>query len=145
MHNPAKALKKFAKICTNVSKFYTNFFKKEFHTFTNGKKKLVLEKAYRPTNSFFNKEEIVLLYLEKSSNHYYDIRGGIVINPSSQRGKQEALEIKILQIKTRIDSELYPERIPKLPFVRNYPHSSIKSAEKFANLVDLSEQISRLN
>jgi len=39
------------------------------------RKKLVLEKAYRPTKSFFNKEEIVLLYIEKSSNHYYDIRG----------------------------------------------------------------------
>ena len=103
------------------------------------RKKLVLEKASRPTKSFFNVDDIVLLYIEKCSNHYYDLRGGIVLNPSSQRGRQEALEMRVLKTK------FYSNKIPKIPFVRKYPYSLIKYTEKFANLVDLSEQISRLN
>ena len=110
-----------------------------------GKKKLVLEKASRPTKSFFNEGDIVLIYAEKTSNHPYAIRGGIVLNPSAQRGKQEALEMEVLQIKKRKDSELYPDKTPELPFTHKYPYCLIKYAEKFANLDNLSEQISWLN
>jgi len=53
--------------------------------------------------------------------------------------------MRVLKIKTRLNPKYYPNKIPKLPFVRNYPYSLMKVAEKFANLADLSEQISRLN
>ena len=103
------------------------------------RKGLVLERITRPNKYSFNRDEIVLLYIEKKSNHCYDIRGGIVINSFSYRGKEEALELKVLQIVTKKDQPSYST--PKLPFIRNYPYSLIKKTEKFVNLDNLSKQV----
>ena len=109
------------------------------------RKRLVLERANRPDSSFFKRGDIVLIYAEKHSNHYYAIRGGIVLNPSIYRGKTETLEVEVSQVKITEDLQQHPERIPELPFNHRYPYHLIRHAEKFANLISLSEQISRLN
>jgi len=108
------------------------------------RKKLFLKKANRPTKSFFDEGDIVLICVEKSNKHYYDLRGGIVLNSSSKRRKQEALEMRVLQVATRTNSEFYFNNIPKLPFVQKYIYITLLYAEKFANLANLNEQISRL-
>jgi hypothetical protein len=134
-------------MCENLreySEFYINPFKKETYKLDMERKKLILKKAYRPDKSFFNKGDVVLIYVEKHNNHYYAIRGGIVLNPSVQRGKTTALEVEVLQIKITGDLKCHPERIPELPFNHRYSYPALHSAEKFANLADLSEQISRL-
>lgn len=107
-------------------------------------KKGVLKRISNPTKDFFNEGDIVLIYVDSCAHHYYSIRGGIVLDPFSQKGGKEALEMRVLQAKVRKDPELYPDKPPRLPFNQKYFYSNIRYAEKFANLDDLNEHISRI-